>query len=135
MIIGFTGTRLGLSLSQEIVLRQLLSEHQGEFHHGGCVGADTDAHNIAGKLGFKIIVHPPTNTSKFTEKYEYEATFLPAKDYLERNQDIVDASDILFATPDSEYEKTRSGTWATIRNARKKGMKYYVITPTGKVML
>lgn len=42
------------------------------------------------------------------------------KSYLNRNKDIIDQSDFLIACPqDKEQEVLRSGTWSTIRNAKK----------------
>ncbi len=55
------------------------------------------------------------------------------KPYLKRNHDIVDESDILIGFPSSEEERLRSGTWATVRYARKTGKRIYIIFPDGKV--
>jgi len=42
----------------------------------------------------------------------------PAKPYLERNHDIVDATDYLIFAPKTRHEQLRSGTWATYRYAK-----------------
>lgn len=52
---------------------------------------------------------------------------------LERNHRIVDACDVLIACPKDAQEQLRSGTWATVRYARKQGKRVIVITPDGTV--
>lgn len=49
-----------------------------------------------------------------------------AKPYLERNNDIVKNSDVLVACPASKTEVLRSGTWATIRKARKAKIEVFI---------
>jgi len=55
------------------------------------------------------------------------------KPYLERNHNIVDESELLIACPKSKEEELRSGTWATVRYARKKGVRIILIYPDGSV--
>lgn len=121
MIIGFTGTQIGMSDRQKMSLRRhLVSVGATEFHHGDCIGADADAHWIAIGLGCRIVIHPPEISSKraFCKWADCE---LPAKPYLDRNHDIVDCCDKLIAAPKSLEEELRSGTWATVRYAKKAG--------------
>ena len=56
------------------------------------------------------------------------------KDYLDRNHDIVDETELLIACPKEPEEITRSGTWATIRYARKKKKKLRIILPNGRMI-
>ena len=94
-----------------------------EFHHGDCLGADAAAHANAVALGFRIILHPPTaNAARaFSKAPGAEMTTYPPLPYLERNKAIVDGTDLLIAMPkDARREEVRSGTWATVRYARKK---------------
>lgn len=98
-----------------------------EFHHGDCVGADSQASVIAGRLGFRIVLHPPLDPKK--RAYNIADLVLQARPYLERNHDIVDACDVMFATPREMHEVLRSGTWATIRYARKCRKDLLVIQP------
>ena len=44
---------------------------------------------------------------------------------------LVDACEVLLATPKGP-EKLRSGTWATVRYARKVGKRIVIIEPDGK---
>jgi hypothetical protein len=56
-------------------------------------------------------------------------TVYPEKEYIERNHNIVDNTDMLIAFPSTKTEILKSGTWATIRYARKKGKKIIIIDP------
>lgn len=134
MKIGFTGTQRGMTTSQYKMVMNILdvySEKITEIHHGDCIGADRDFHDISTKISLKSILHPPLN--------EYKRAFcnadivLPKKDYLDRNHDIVDETDLLIATPGENFEVLRSGTWATIRYSKKKQKKVIIIYPDGKV--
>ena len=120
MAVGFTGTQLGLAWKQKATLRSILEQLHSvflKFHHGDCIGADKESNDLAREIGFKIVSHPPLNESKraFCEADQ----ILPSKEYLERNHDIVNHSQILIACPKESQEVVRSGTWSTIRYARK----------------
>jgi len=122
-----------MTSSQFDTVRNLLLEIGAEeLHHGDCVGSDVDAHRIARDLCLRVVIHPPSNPAQraFCEASRVYA-LLP---YLERNHRIVDQSDVLIATPDSEGEKRRSGTWATIRYARKHERRVFVVCPHGSVL-
>lgn len=132
--VGFTGTRKGMTDRQKMVFIMVIAQLEpDEFHHGDCVGADAEAHNIARKFGAKIFIHPPDNNSM--RAFKEGGIFHEPKPYLDRNKDIVCSSDIMIATPDSSVEKVRSGTWSTIRYAVKLKRSVYVITPTGDLIL
>lgn len=76
-------------------------------------------------------IHPPINPAKrawCTGDFTY-----PEKDYLDRNRDIVNCTDILITCPSGYTEKLRSGTWATIRYARKIGKTVVIIFPDGSI--
>jgi len=127
--IGFTGTRSGMTERQKKELRKYLEMQDcgGIFHHGDCVGADAEAHQIASRLGYEIVIHPPKNPKE--RAYCWSVFVKPEKEYLKRNHDIVDDSNILLAAPKSKKEVVRSGTWATIRYAHKIGKKVIVLDP------
>ena len=132
---GFTGTQNGMTPQQKETVEKLLKEWKAsEFHHGDCIGADANAHDIAKSLGVPIHIHPPTCEVK---RAFCEGAFkvYPAKDYLERNHDIVDASDSMIATPKEESEQLRSGTWATIRYTRKCLKKLALVLPSGETKM
>jgi hypothetical protein len=125
MRVGFTGTQIGMSSAQKNELYAFLRKAKSmdgevEFHHGDCIGADTEAHDIAMLAGCDIIIHPPTNPKKrsFCQNFKRRANPLP---YLERNKHIVDATTVLIVAPKSDVEELRSGTWATYRYAKSRG--------------
>lgn len=125
MIAGFSGTASGMKSHQCIELKRLFQYHEvTELHHGMCIGADFQANYIAQALGIRTVGHPPINKSKFFA--DHCDHVLSAKDYLARNHDIVDASELLFIGPDcGEY--LRSGTWATKRYAEKVQKPFIVV--------
>lgn len=136
--VGFTGTRRGMTTYQrrrvhDALVGLLAKRTVTEFHHGWCVGADAQAHKIAADLGFKIVGHPP-------KEKKHRARIKPGDvpidvrmkrplPYLERNRKIVEACDVLVATPKERKEVLRSGTWATIREARRRGKTVIIVPP------
>ena len=96
------------------------------IHHGDCVGADEGLHYACASPKDVIIIHPSNikkwslNSQKYFKRYD-------PKPPLERNKDIVNESDFLVAYPeDPEVEILRSGTWSTIRYARKVGKEVFI---------
>lgn len=142
--IGFTGSREGLTKPQQEALRGLLDafiasqaattpEDVPQFHHGDCVGADALSGDAAHAAGYAMYIHPPSiGTLRAYCANRYPATVYDAFPYLVRNKNIVDSTDILVATPNGP-ETTRSGTWSTVRYARKKSKEIWVIYPDGNV--
>lgn len=108
---------------------QLWAEHLVEFHHGDCVGADAEAHDFVRELAPKctIVGHPP-NIDRYRAFKQCDVLW-PCKPYLVRDRDIVVCADRLIATPKGSHEILRSGTWTTIRYARKAKKEPIVIKP------
>jgi hypothetical protein len=132
--IGFTGTQQGMSERQKFFFRKFLGmmlrdkDGHNYFHHGDCVGADIEAAAIAHWMGYKIILHPPIITSKRAYCHFAWEERKP-KDYLVRNHNIVDECSLLIACPKEMKEVLRSGTWATIRYAKKQSKSVKIIYP------
>lgn len=128
--LGFTGTQEGITQEQFDVLYALMRDFDW-LHHGDCIGADASADGLANLLGLKKCIHPPTNPSKRAfcrDAHEW----MPQKPYLDRNHDIVGHCELLVACPKEERGETlRSGTWATVRYARKIGRPVQIIRPSG----
>ncbi len=128
---AFTGTRRGMTDAQAVTFTGLLGLiDPKEFHHGDCVGADEQAHNlVTAHGGIFTTGHPPDN-DKYRAHCEvgYQWSPLP---YLDRNKMMVDQCQILVATPGQKEEQLRSGTWATIRYARVLGRKVVMVYPDG----
>jgi hypothetical protein len=131
--VGFTGSRGGLTDPQRATLyHQLKLDHVYALHHGDCIGADEAAHACAEDLADYIVIHPPDNPAlraNCTTRFTHEVR--PAKPYLDRNHDIVDECDFLIACPGGMQEELRSGTWATVRYAQRKGKPITIIWPDG----
>ena len=121
MKIGFTGTQDGMSQHQKeqfvLIMQELLPI---EFHHGDCIGADAEAHDIVREFfpDVKITIHPPLNKNK--RAFRVGDVQKDLLSYLDRNKMIVDETNLLIATPKGNKEVLRSGTWSTVRYARKK---------------
>jgi len=132
MRVGFTGTQDGMTDAQKETVRNIVLAYVSEFDHGDCVGADADAHDIvADEFGLDPWIHPPSNSYK--RAWKKSSRVLAPKPYLERNHDIVDATEALIATPKEFEEQLRSGTWATVRYARKKKRRIWLVLPDGTV--
>lgn len=123
MIIGFTGTRQGMTDLQKDTLHLLLKRRYqpgDEFHHGNCMGADEEAALIAKEIGYKTIAHP-SNLVSWTSSYISDLTLDP-KPPLERNRDIVDVCDELYAAPKLDAKPkvlAGQGTWYTVNYAEQ----------------
>lgn len=132
-IVGFTGSRHGMTAHQAETLRTLLSHDRwGEIHHGDCVGSDAQAHGIARQMGIAVVVHPPKHWN-WRAGLEGDKTF-PPSGYLDRNRDIVNMTDALIATPKSVDGMSVGGTGYTVRYALYIGRPVFVISPNGRVM-
>jgi hypothetical protein len=130
--IGFTGTRHGMTMKQRFLVEDILHQRfPTAVHLGDCHGADAQAYYICVMLGLRTIGHPPIEAkARALLLYNKE---LPAKEYKERNKDIVDACELLLAAPHGFTEQFRgSGTWHTIRYARKMKKPYIIIWPDGE---
>lgn len=132
MIVGFTGTRKGMSEKQVeqcgfwlLALRELsLSSYDlfqsNAFHFGGSGKSDLKARELAKALGYEIHWHPipgialgdlPSALFEEAKDEVWHEVFPP----LVRDRYIVDASAVLIAAPETDDEELRSGTWATTR--------------------
>jgi hypothetical protein len=110
---------------QRAELIRLLTElGPAELHHGGAIGADVECHEIALALGIPRIVVHPSNLSDQSADIRVDAarttvTVLPPKKPLRRNHAIAREADVLIAAPATAEEIERSGTWSTVRFARR----------------
>ena len=119
VVLGTTGTRNGGGFARCQKFYQFL-DGVTEFHHGDCVGWDLECFTVCQHLGITTVSHPPDNDAF---RAFAKSTFIhPPMPYLERNKNIVNAVDFIIAAPDGP-EKVRSGTWSTVRYAKKVGTK------------
>jgi hypothetical protein len=139
MKVVFTGSQDGMTRVQADVVYQWLVQHDDiieEIRHGGCIGADKEFHDFCQhfNLGELVEVYPSNIPSKQAvinpEAYKIKH---PPDFPLERNKTMVYASEVCLATPKEADEVMRSGTWATIRYARKNHLKVVIIEPSGAI--
>lgn len=131
--VGFTGTRKGMTPRQgETLVHLLLKLGAVEFHHGDCQGADIQAHRATTVLGIPVSVHPPEDDK--SRAFAISPDVRQAKPYIKRNHDIVDETDVLIATPSTSVEQQRSGTWATVRYARRTHKRVVIIQSDGTIV-
>jgi hypothetical protein len=130
---GFTGTHHGMTDAQKATLRTFLAGGSGEFHHGDCVGADSEAHDIADAGGYQIVLHPPSNPFRRAFRKVPAERVRLEKPYMVRNKDIVLEATTLIATPAEPEEQPRGGTWSTVRFARKQQKVVVLILPDGTI--
>lgn len=138
--VGFTGTRRGMTVTQRAAVRQTLVAWDDRYfldeaHHGGCVGADLEFNALCEQMGLRVIVHPSMvgrQTQSVLKTAHRVMTPLPP---LVRNKCIVTDTDVLLAAPATVHEIVRSGTWATVREARRRLRPIAIIAPDGEVRL
>lgn len=138
-IYGVTGTRHGAVKEQKasllIRIAKITEKLDGRFEpwliHGGCIGVDIQTHLICKGFGWKTWVLPgpygPDPACCDADEMEENRPFI------ERNHLIVDRCGAMHALPDRHTEVMRSGTWATIRYARKIRRRLVIIWPDGRV--
>lgn len=134
-VVGFSGSRKGLTEPQRIKLEELIQSEAETLHHGDCIGADAIAHEIALALNLRIVVHPPSRADRRAYCTGPDVLVLAPRDYLDRNLDIVDECTVLIACPDGKEEKKRSGTWNAIRRARQARKRLFLVFPDGEVVV
>lgn len=133
MKIGVTATRKGITHCQKAYAREFMKQELLDRHvqmvHGDCIGGDSELHDIAEEVITKdnIIIRPPTDPRY--RAFKKGGLIHTPKPYINRDHDIVDECDILLAFPKAYSEELRSGTWATIRYARKVIREYKIVWP------
>lgn len=103
------------------------------FSHGGCVGADHEAHNLllTRQMGFRVEIYPASDVDwKYVSRDKGAIKYPPAP-ALERNREIVNRSQILLAAPKTNSQVLRSGTWSTVRYAIGRGVPVLLLKREG----
>jgi hypothetical protein len=136
MIVGFTGTKHGMTESQKAGLRAHLERLNPQlFVHGACVGADDEADEIANELRIPRFVYPAkpgfrrVSDDKLHSRILSPVTIMAPSRPLIRNRIIAEACFVLIAAPRQKAEVIRSGTWHTIRRARSRGKIVEILYP------
>jgi len=141
LVVGFTGTREGMTPAQKETVRKILLGVTGGFWavHGDCVGADAEFHSIclamreqvssAGPHCYGITIRP--GTGETLRAFCTGDITHPPRHPLDRNEDIVKECYVLIAAPKEWPEVQKSGTWATVRRARKLWRAHVIVLPNG----
>lgn len=120
--VGFTGTRQGLTSAQRRTIIAFLQDIGDEnilrIHHGDCIGADAELHQIALDLDEPIEIHPP-DSDRYRALCTGAVFVHEPKPYMVRNLDIVAACSVMIGAPFENAPQPRGGTWATIQMARQ----------------
>ncbi len=136
MRVGFTGTRDGMTKAQLAAFRRKFAGVGAEvFRHGYCVGADEEAAvAVVAHHPEVVVLGHPSSVRDMTSGDALDCCddTLPPRGPLTRNKHIVDGCETLIACPKGP-EETRSGTWSTVRYARKKRRRIVIIWPDGSV--
>lgn len=137
--IGFTGTRWGMSPEQQKAVADLVNElvnrdERFEAHHGDCIGADSQFHDIVDVYPHRWIVGHPGPADDVGRQagrlFNYRHGPLP---HMKRNRAIVDISTVMIATPFEDVEQKYGGTWKTIGMSRKVARRLAIVHRTGVV--
>lgn len=152
MIVGFTGTREGMTPAQQAALVRYIYQLGivDTVLHGGCVGADARFHLLvlfSLASVHTIHVHPGCDKdgnrpwaaehllSENEAPRKVTITFAKPILYARRNAQIVAACDGVLACPQGAQPRSRSGTWQTIGMARRAEKPCTIILPTGEVVV
>lgn len=134
MRLGFTGTQRGMTTAQREAFAGLVArEAPTEFHHGDCVGADEEA--------WAIVVQSCTTCETHAWQGNLPSKVAHTKSHVlhgpynnfHRNGIIATVAQHLVACPGEATEQLRSGTWSTVRRARKLNRRITIIFPNGTI--
>lgn len=139
-----TGSETGGTAAQQHALRVLIRGLKPQkLIQGCCVGIDTLACLITiqercASWGSQIEGWPANDVSP-AKRSDWAigvctqvCEWLPA---LDRDDRMAERADLVAAVPDTDDEALRSGTWATVRRARRRGKLTFVIRQDGTVRL
>lgn len=133
---GFTGTRNGMNAKQLGQLRiELMRLAPTLLAHGACRGADDQADELAAEMGIYRVAYPSTASTAIYASALRARTgsqitiILPPQLPLVRDKMIVDLAEIMIAAPKTMTEIVRSGTWTTVRYARRMKKEVIMLWP------
>lgn len=135
---GFTGTRAGMTKQQMDLVRACLTLGKPAIiRHGAAFGADREFHAIwREELPKRFAdVWPADDKSVKLFDRQDNVSINPVLPPLQRNEEIVKRSKFMIATPHSQQEEQKSGTWMTVRCARRLEKPALIIWPNGVMTL
>lgn len=136
MKIAFTGTREGMNEYQLEQLEKILTENRSFIvygGHGNCIGADVQFHKAFRRIldrNTYLAVFP--STSKRTRAPDpRDASYIddPESPTTRDHTIVISAGPggTLIAAPLDDNETAKSGTWLTVRYARKRKIKVIIL--------
>lgn len=131
-VLAITGSRQGITAEQREFLMECASK-ASQVHHGGCTGADLEAHRAALSTGIPVTVHLPADSAYLAPETTAPSplvTVVPCGEQLAQYRAPVDAAQELLAFPDGPPRKG-SRTWYTVWYAVESGVPTYVVCPDG----
>lgn len=139
--VGFSGTRYGMTLEQRRAVYKVFRWYRDNrnaitVHHGSCVGADAEAHDIARMLGLAVSLHPRVSEDCSSclraecAMREGERVWRPAS-YAVRSQTIAACTGVLVAAPHGE--RSSRGTNHAISCAVRLGRPVVVVSGDGRL--
>jgi hypothetical protein len=127
--VGFTGTRSIRDCDLERIRAIVLGLPPGTtIVTGACIGVDAIVARIAHSPRYRVHTIVPANRSRvdpyWRKHCDVSEEMALGTDYRARNERIVELSDRLIAIaeyPEDHHRAQRSGTWQTVRIARRAG--------------
>lgn len=121
-----------------MLVEQLAGVDQLCGHHGDCVGADAEFHDVMRRYAKCVVIHAPLDPSHrafcmrdddLDPGSRCDVVQLPGKTHFARNRHIVDVSRVMVATPRESTRQERGGTWYTVDYSKKKGRPLALVLP------
>lgn len=134
--IGFSGTRYGMTLLQRRAVYRVFRWYRDNrnavaVHHGSCVGADAEAHDLARMLGLAVALHPGDNPYRAEcAMLEGERVWMP-RDFRTRNAAIAACTGVLVAAAGDGTEDR--GTSHAISCAVKLERPVVIVSADGRL--
>lgn len=135
---GFTGTRKGMTSFQKAITRRvMLIGRPLVVRHGGAWGADEEFHAVwALDLRRRGLADVWPASQDRADLFKQENVHVqPVMPPLDRNVEIAKRSKFLLATPHYAEEELQSGTWHTIRTAKRLKVPTLIIWPKNRLTL
>jgi hypothetical protein len=138
-ILGFTGSRDGMTIDQRFVIQGILIELEpDQTVHGDCTGADAAFDVLCKELDIFREAYPGKDRygRSPTRAFCDCQIIHPPLPYLVRDKIIAEKSDLgLIACPKGMIEERRSGTWTTVRYARNLNRRVWLVYPDGSLTI